>query len=288
MANPEPRQLAGAYSRYHNLTYYCPEVEVFRERGMKGWWMGYFAYRSAPMGLVPPAVVTAAFYGFAPAMVGRALPTAWEVMSPAEALALRDDVADRALRRVLGDVAASPAVAEAAELGRRAVDGCDVAGRPLFAGHTALPWPDAPHQALYHACTLLREQRGDSHAIALAAHGLDGVACHVVVAASGHGNKASILPIRGWTSEQWDAAASALVERGWLAGDGTLTGAGRAGRAAVEALTDELAAEPCRRLGADGVARFLELMAPITELLSSRGGVPGTWPPPHLLRPPAG
>ena len=40
-------------------------------------------------------------------------------------------------------------------------------GRPLFAGHVSLPWPDEPHLVLWHAQTLLREYRGDNHIAAL-------------------------------------------------------------------------------------------------------------------------
>ena len=51
---------------------------------------------------------------------------------------------------------------------------CDVAGRPLFAAHMQLPWPDEPHLVLWHAATLLREHRGDGHVAALLTAGLDG------------------------------------------------------------------------------------------------------------------
>jgi len=282
------RHLAGAYGPFHNLSYYCDEIRVFASAGFKGCWNAYFAYRSAPMGQVPCEVVTAAFYGFAPRMVARAIPAAWDVMTPEESLDLRLEAVDRALRRVLGDGIDSPEVAEAARLGRLAAEGCDVACRPLYAGHAALAWPEPPHLALFHACTMLREQRGDSHSIALAANGLDGVACHVMMAATGHGNRESILPIRGWTEEEWAVAADGLAARGWLGADGSLTEAGRAGRAAVEELTDALAAEPCTRLGEDGVARFTELMAPLVARVKEQGGVPATWPPPHLLRPDLG
>src|SRR5512132_3432075 len=48
------------------------------------------------------------------------------------------------------------------ERGRGAarISGRDPAGRPLFAAHATLPWPDRPHLALWHAATLYREFRG--------------------------------------------------------------------------------------------------------------------------------
>ena len=80
----------------------------------------------------------------------------------------------------------------------------------MYAGHTTLPWPDEPHLQLWHACTLLREHRGDSHAIALAAASVDPVQCQVVMAARGHGNKETLQSIRGWDDAEWDGAVQAL------------------------------------------------------------------------------
>ncbi len=45
-------------------------------------------------------------------------------------------------------------------------------GRPLFGAHAELPWPAAPHLALWHAQTLLREYRGDGHVALLTTAGL--------------------------------------------------------------------------------------------------------------------
>jgi hypothetical protein len=283
---PAERRLARLCAPFHNVTYYSPEISAFTtDAGMRGWWMAYFAYRSAPLGPVPVPVVVATFYGFAPAMVSRALPAAWDVLSPAATLDLRLELVDRALRRLLAAHLAGPELAEAAALTRRATEGCDLAGRALFAGHAALPWPDAPHLELWHACTLLREYRGDSHSLALAGAGVDGVECHVLMAAHGHGNRASILPIRGWTDDEWEAAAERLRARGWLAADGTLSAPGRAARAAIEDRTDGLCAGPSRRLGADGTRRLEELMEPWLRIFREEGGMPDRWPPPHLLRP---
>ena len=64
--------------------------DLFRARGAggsgragyRGFWMGYFAARSAPLGIVPRELVTAIFYNFAPERVAKALPAAWEVAGP--------------------------------------------------------------------------------------------------------------------------------------------------------------------------------------------------------------
>jgi hypothetical protein len=278
------RDLARWVGPFHNVTYYAPEIEAFKDAGMRGWWMAYFAYRAAPLGPVPAKVVVATFYGFAPRMVERAVPAVWDVMTPRQALELRLEVVDRALRRLLGDAATSPRIAEAAALARQATEDCDVVARPLFAAYAALPWPDQPHLALWHAATLLRELRGDSHNVALAAAGVDGVECHVLMTAQGHGNRASILPIRGWTEDEWRAAEGRLAARGWLEADARFTEVGRRAREAIEDHTVGLANEPSRRLGPDRLARLNELMGPLMATLYEQG-LPRTWPPPHLLRP---
>jgi hypothetical protein len=109
--------------------------------------MGYFASRSAAMGPVGAAVVTATFYSFSPDLIGEVIPRAWTLASPEAIVAARWRVADTALRRMLGDRVDSPEVAQAAELIRRATEGLDVSGRPLFAAHTELPRPVEPHLA---------------------------------------------------------------------------------------------------------------------------------------------
>ena len=62
-------------------------------------------------------------------------------------------------RLFLGEARSVLARAEAAELAREATTACTPQGRALYAGHAALPWPDAPHLVLWHAITLLREYR---------------------------------------------------------------------------------------------------------------------------------
>ncbi len=279
-----PRALARVFNAFHNVVYYAPEIHQFVEAGMRGWWMSYFAYRAAPMGAVSAEVVAAAFYNFAPRMVQRAVPAVWDVMSPAQVLGLRGAVVDQAFRRLLAGQLAEPEVAEAAQLARAVVEGCDAAGRPVYAGHTSLSWPHEPHQVLWHACTLMREHRGDSHVVALTAAEVDGVMANALMVARGHGNKATILPIRGWTSDEWDAGVSRLVQRGWLQPNGAFTDAGRAGREALEHHTDRLSREPYERLGPEGLARLTALTTPYMARLSA-GGITTQWPPAHLQRP---
>lgn len=84
----------------HAVTYFAPEARsAFDGLGFGGFWMGYFAARSAPFGVVSTEVVTAAFYNFTPERVAKALPAVWELTTPADALRIREQSAVAALRR---------------------------------------------------------------------------------------------------------------------------------------------------------------------------------------------
>ena len=269
------RRLWPAFETYHAHIYFVPEAaEAYRELGLKGGWMGYFASRSAALGPASSGLVTAIFFNFHPAMVARALPDAWALASPEDILAARLRSADAALRRLLPDHVGSPAEAEAAGLAREAAEAPALAGRPLFGALRSLPWPEEPHLALWHACTLLREHRGDGHVAALTAAGLDGCEAHVTITAAGGIPRETLQVNRKWSDEEWAAAEERLKGRGWLDADGVLTDAGRAGRADVEARTDALAEEPWRALGADRTDRLLELLTPLAKAINEAGGVP--------------
>ena len=152
----------------HGFVYFSPDAEPeYVAVGLKPGRMGYFASRSAPMGAVAAEVVIATFFNFHPALVRRSIPAAWELASPAAILAARVRGADAGLRALLGPRLDEPGVAEVAELARRAADACRPEGRPLAAGHLALEWPTEPHLVLWHAISILREYRGDGHAVAL-------------------------------------------------------------------------------------------------------------------------
>jgi len=63
----------------------------------------------------------------------------------------------------------------------------DADGRPLYAGHAELPWPQSPHSRLWHAITPLREYRGDGHIAALLTYRLSGLEALITHTASGIG-----------------------------------------------------------------------------------------------------
>jgi hypothetical protein len=87
---------------YHGMIYFTPRAtEAYADLGITGR-AGYFASRAAPMGAVGAEVVVATFFNFHPGLVGRALPGAWEVATPAAMVEARFDAADRALSELLG------------------------------------------------------------------------------------------------------------------------------------------------------------------------------------------
>jgi hypothetical protein len=260
---------------YHAVTYFTDEArQAFKNAGLRGFWMGYFAGRAAPMGPVGPGVVTATFFGFRHSMVARALPDAWTFASVTDVLTARIAGADRALRRLLDDAVGNGAVAEAAGLARAAAEAGDPAGRPIFAANADLPWPAEPHLVLWQAATLLREHRGDGHVVALAAAGLDGCESHVSQVAAGVLSREVLQPNRGWTDEDWADATARLRERGWLDEDDLVTDAGRSARREIEHRTDELALGPWRVLGDDGARRLAELAAPLVGRVADGGAFP--------------
>ncbi|MFI9155239.1 hypothetical protein [Streptomyces sp. NPDC053367] len=257
----------------HAVTYFAPESrEAAREVGLRGFWMGYFALRAAPLGAVAPGVVEAAFFNFHPAMVRRALPDAWDFASPEAVLRARADSATAALRRVAPSVAkeAAPAVA----LLERVVAAADGAGRPLFAANRGVPAPGDPAGALWQAATTLREHRGDGHVAVLTAEGLDGCEAHVLFAAGEQVPAEVLRDNRGWSAEEWQAALDRLTARGLLTDAGTLTADGEALRAHIEARTDELAVRPYRVLAPQEASRLLEKLAPLADEVLDSGLVP--------------
>ena len=69
---------------------------------------------------------------------------------------------------------------------------------------------------LWHATTLLREHRWDGHMATLLTEGVDGCETHLTYVGTGEVSRATMQPIRGWSDEEWDAAANRLQQRGML------------------------------------------------------------------------
>ncbi len=212
----EPRLARRFFDRFepvHGVTYFAPEARAALDGlGYRGYWMGYFAARSAPLGMVAPEVVTAIFYNFAPERVAKALPAAWQIAGPEAALQARQESAVAALRRY--GLSADENVTVAAELAGKAVRQAPLDGRPLFAANRALPWPDDPLAALWHAATLLREQRGDAHVAVLTAAGVSGRECNVLQAAAGGIPRDYIARTRDYDDEAWASSRTTAGRAG--------------------------------------------------------------------------
>ncbi|MHA6762485.1 SCO6745 family protein [Streptacidiphilus sp. PAMC 29251] len=257
---------------YHGAVYFSPEAHAaYAELGVDSR-VGYFASRAAALGPVSAEVVIAAFYNFNPEVVRRAIPGAWQAASPERFQAARRAGMDATLRRVLGQEVESTHMKRAAELAREAALAAvpHLQGRPLFAAHTALPWPEEPHLVLWHAQTLLREFRGDGHLAALLIAGLNGIEALVTHAAAGQIGAEALRGSRAWSPEQWSAAVDELRERDWLA-EGpelALSEAGRERRETVERTTDELSVLPYAALGAADCAELRCLVRPYSLALA--------------------
>lgn len=124
------RRFWEAIEPIHAVVYFAPEPAVaLRRIGLRGFWMGYFAGRVAPLGPVPSGPVAAMAYGFAPAMVERAIPDAWRFADPAAVVDCRIASAADALRYHLD----RPAIASLAGLSGllwEAIAGCRFEGLP--------------------------------------------------------------------------------------------------------------------------------------------------------------
>ncbi|WP_017593546.1 SCO6745 family protein [Nocardiopsis potens] len=271
----------------HALVYFTPEAEPgYAEIGLEtGNGAAYFASRSAPMGAVGPGPVAAAFYNFNPELVASVLPEVWGTAPPEKVVRARFGIADRALAAALGpDLLGSPGLAEAAELARTAVLGAagHRHGRPLYAGHADLDWPEGgAHLALWHAATLIREFRGDGHVALLAQAGIGPVEALVTHVAAGPYKAPVLRKTRWWSERDWAGAVDRLADRGLVAPGGdpespVFTDAGRELREELERRTDELSVPAFTALGAEATARLAELAAPLRDAVLAAGVLPGT------------
>lgn len=236
----------------HHFVYLVPDAKAQYEAiGLKGQWMGYFASRSAAVGTPSPELVTALFHGFAPRLVHRALPTAWELADRDQILATRYDHA----RDVIGPGVEASGVdaARAAEAMLDVLPTLDLVVRPLAAAHVALPAPDDVLGRLWHGATALREYRGDAHLAVLTTHALNGVDANVLDVAAGL-TFANQQQLRGWSDDDWAAGVARLQERGWLDAEGAVTAEGGTARAAIEDQTDATVAAGIPRASQEALA----------------------------------
>jgi hypothetical protein len=271
-------QLSRALDRLHSTIYFATESsERFSELGLEHQRMQYFASRSAPMGAVGAKVVAATFFNFNPELIAKSIPAAWAIASPTAVTRVRYQIVDALMPRILGEQRVrSPEFAHSVAIVRRTAEAIPNAdGRPLYAGHAELDWPETPHAQLWHAITLLREYRGDGHIAALVTHGLSGIEALITHVATGTGFDPEFgRRLRGWSQQQWDDAVDGLRQRALVDDAGRLTDAGNALRGAIEDLTDELAYAPWRTVSDDNVQELVALGEIIRDGVRAAGVFP--------------
>ena len=257
----------------HAVTYFGHEsTDAATKAGLRGFWMGYFGFRAAPLGAVDPGPVEAAFANFAPLMVRRSLPDAWEFARPDALITVRAAAAAATLRRLCPDIESVASLTS--EALSDVIEMCDSVGRPMFAANRDIGPSDDPVAQLWQCCTTLREHRGDGHVIALAASSIDGCEAHHLLIAAHDLPPELLRDNRGWTVDQWSDAGRRLQRRGLLGTDG-LTDAGRRLHAQIEAVTDSLALTPLTAaLGEQGTEHLIDLLTPPAIEVAASGVLP--------------
>ena len=218
----------------------------------------YLAQRSAPLGRSGPDLVTATFYGFAPAAVAAHVPAVWERAAPEQVIAMTLD----AMRELLGRLLAGreDEVAELAALLAPVTAAQPTAGRPLAAAWKGVERTGVPILDLWLATCTIRESRGDGHIALLVAEGIGPLASHLVTRGDRPEARSSLEAMRGWSGAEIDAEATRLRDVGLLDSDGNRTDRGRTLRREIERRTDLLSAAAWEAAGATDVTRIEELM----------------------------
>jgi hypothetical protein len=150
--------------------------------------------------------------------------------------------------------------------------------RPLFAANLALPWPDEPVAKLWHATTLLREQRGDGHLAVMSTMGISGRESNMLHAAAGRVPRDYIKRARDYDDDEWARIRAGLIRRGLLDDDEGLTDAGRDLKRQIEDTTDALALSALDALSDDEVETLFRCLTPITRDVIAAGDVPAQTP----------
>lgn len=277
----ESRDLWHLIETVHAVTYFAPRCrEANDEMGFRGFWMGYFGSRAAPMGSVGPGVVTACFGGFEPSMVERAIPDAWAVVTPDAAVTGRARAAASALR------AALPECENLADdlLGvlDKAIEACEPAGRSMYAANKDVTPFEDPVEDLWQMCSTLREHRGDGHLAVLTSEGVGGCESHLLAIAS-RGEGAEVLrESRGWADQDWSDAMATLTAAGVIEApvevahldDLVLTERGARLHGHLESRTDDLASPPYAAVGEAGREALRDGLIPIASAVAEQGWIP--------------
>jgi hypothetical protein len=269
---------------FHVLAYFSPEIKgACADTGLDfhGWYVGA---RGAPLGPCDASVVAAAFFNFSPAVVT----PGWDA---AKAVGLdvvdsrRYQMLDETLRPILGDRIGDPVIDELADRYAEKAAALPMGGRPLAAAWARSAPPVESHVRLWHSIAIIREWRGDAHIAALVIAGLDRLEA-LVLHESPHPDptlrrralgKKIVMITRGWSDEDWDAAADRLIARGLLerteSGE-AMTAAGAELYDHLEELTDDAAAAAWA--GDPKAEELLTATKPFVKAVIDSGVLPGT------------
>jgi helix-turn-helix protein len=268
MANAMARRMFELVEPIGVIPYSADEPnETMFALGFTNYWDTYFAGRAAPLGMVPADVVDAVFYNFAPGEVARHIPKVWRTTTPEAAIAARRTGCARALRRILGDRIESRTFARATDLLTKAATSAPHHGRPMYAALRALPVPDDVVVRMFHAASMLREHRGDGHVAALMSQGIGSTESHVLLALDMGLPAEKFGRVHHLPSAQLAAVVDEMRRRGLIGDDGWLSERGRAVKARVEDITDELAAPPYESLEPDELEELMSTLEPLAALL---------------------
>lgn len=264
--------LRRAIESFHAVCYFAPEViQPYRDAGLHPW-NAYFAQRSAPLGAVSAATVTATFYNFNPRLVERSIPSVWEHIPPARATELRIDGTVTAIRRLVPDLPDPATMTELGKVIRSCNAGLEYAGRPLAAAHLAVEPPDDPLASLWWAVTVLREYRGDGHVAVLVTEDVGPIEALITSSGYGDGTVEFYQKNRAWSLEEWEMAVDRCRSKGWIDDEGALTEPGRELRDRIEESTDRTVASAIAALGED-LDRVIEAIRPISREIYLNGGI---------------
>ena len=138
---------------------------------------------------------------------------------------------------------------------------------------------------MWQALTAIREHRGDGHVNRLVDAGVSPAEALVLQAATGRSPEEGLRSNRGWSADEWSAAAAGLVARGLVDSELRITAAGAELRHAVEEDTDRLAAPIVTAIGEAAADELIALLRPLADAVMAGGSVPAhnnmgvPWPP---------
>jgi hypothetical protein len=254
-----------------------PAYDAYAARGLD-FLQGYVWGRASVLGEPEGTVVASAFGVFEPGLIASLYDSGRATCGLAEMRLAKEAGAVAALREVLGAPDGLEVVVEGL---RRGAAAADCTGRPMQAGLVALDWPADPLGQLWHACTILREHRGDGHLAACVAHGLTGLEANLLTELKVGWEPLAYTASRGWSPEAMDAGTAVLTTRGLVA-DGALTADGAALRDAIEDATDRLVQPVVDAIG-DDLPGMLKFLNDWSQQIVDRG-----WFPPDPYKPASG